>query len=69
MVSETFKRISIQELHPTFGAEVDGLDLSKPVEEDVFQEILEAITKVNIFPKQKMTDANFSIIVRRVCVP
>jgi alpha-ketoglutarate-dependent 2,4-dichlorophenoxyacetate dioxygenase len=41
-----FKRISIRELHPTFGAEISGVDFSSPLPEDVFAEILSAITKV-----------------------
>lgn len=42
-----FKLIQVKELHPTFGAEVDGVDFSQPVTEDVFSEIHQAITKVN----------------------
>lgn len=44
----SFKLINIKELHPTFGAEISGVDFSKPVDDDVFQEVLAAITKVNI---------------------
>jgi alpha-ketoglutarate-dependent 2,4-dichlorophenoxyacetate dioxygenase len=43
-----FKLIQVKELHPTFGAEVHGIDFSKPVPEDVFSEIYQAITKVSI---------------------
>jgi hypothetical protein len=43
-----FKLIQIKELHPTFGAEVHGVDFSKPVPEDVFSEIYKAITKVSM---------------------
>jgi hypothetical protein len=43
-----FKLIQMKELHPTFGAEVDGVDFSKPVPEEVFSEIYKAITKVSI---------------------
>ena len=43
-----FKHIQVRGLHPTFGAEVHGVDFSKPVPEDVFSEIYKAITKVSI---------------------
>jgi alpha-ketoglutarate-dependent 2,4-dichlorophenoxyacetate dioxygenase len=43
-----FTHITITELHPTFGAEISGVDFSRPVEKDVFQEILAAISKVRI---------------------
>lgn len=41
-----YKKISIRELHLTFGAEISGVDFSSPLPEDVFAEILSAITKV-----------------------
>ncbi len=41
-----FRQIRIEKLAPTFGAEVTGIDFSKPVEPEVFQEVLEAITEV-----------------------
>ena len=43
-----FKHIQVKGLHPTFGAEVHGVDFSKPVPEDVFSEIYKTITKVSI---------------------
>lgn len=42
-----FQLIEVTQLHPTFGAEVRGVDFSKPVAEDVFAEIHDAITKVS----------------------
>lgn len=42
-----FKLITIKELHPTFGAEIHGVDFSQPVEDAVFQEIMAAIAKVD----------------------
>ena len=42
-----FKHIAVKELHPTFGAEVSGVDFSKEVTGEVFREILAAITKVS----------------------
>jgi alpha-ketoglutarate-dependent 2,4-dichlorophenoxyacetate dioxygenase len=38
--------ISISELHPTFGAQISGVDFSLPISDEVFTEILKAITKV-----------------------
>lgn len=45
-----FKTIQITKLHPTldFGAEVSGIDLSQPIPDDVFQEILGAMAKVTM---------------------
>lgn len=48
-----FRHITITELHPTFGAEISGVDFSHPVEDDVFQEILAAIGKVGVPPQHR----------------
>jgi len=40
--------IRIRELHPTFGAEILGADFSRPVGDEVFAEILEAIIKYGV---------------------
>ena len=42
-----FKILNIKKLHPTFAAEVEGVDFSKPLPDDVFREILAASAKVN----------------------
>jgi alpha-ketoglutarate-dependent 2,4-dichlorophenoxyacetate dioxygenase len=44
--SPIFNHISIKNLHPTFGAEISGVDFSQPVPQEVFNEILTAITQV-----------------------
>ncbi|GAD93945.1 conserved hypothetical protein [Paecilomyces variotii No. 5] len=44
----SLKLINVKELHPTFGAEISGIDFSKPVDDDVFQEVLAAITKYGV---------------------
>lgn len=49
----TFNRITVTELHPTFGAEISGVDFSRPVEDDVFQEIQAAISKVGTSREDK----------------
>jgi len=42
-----FKQISVQNLHPTFGAQISGVDFSSPLSDEVFAEVLAAITKVS----------------------
>jgi alpha-ketoglutarate-dependent 2,4-dichlorophenoxyacetate dioxygenase len=44
--AEPFRHIQVTELHPTFGAEIAGIDFSKPVPDETFKEVLAAITKV-----------------------
>lgn len=39
--------VSIVELHPTFAAEVHGVDFSQDVPPDVFEQVHKAITKVS----------------------
>ncbi|KAJ5989601.1 alpha-ketoglutarate-dependent 2-4-dichlorophenoxyacetate dioxygenase [Penicillium waksmanii] len=54
-----FHYIAIKELHPTFGAEISGVDFSKPVTKEVFAEILAAINKygVCVFRNTGLDDA------------
>lgn len=47
--AEDYKYIQVKELHPTIGAEVFGVDFSKSVPDEVFEEILAAITKAHTF--------------------
>ena len=42
-------RINIIPLHPTFVAEVQGIDWTKPVDQETFAEIKHAIDKVRWF--------------------
>lgn len=42
-----FDHIQVKQLAPTFGAEVTGIDFSKPVPPEVFAEVHRAITKVS----------------------
>ncbi|KIW80197.1 hypothetical protein AYO21_01123 [Fonsecaea monophora] len=53
-----FNLIEVKELHPTFGAEVSGVDFSRPVPEDVFQELWKAVNKygVLVFRHAKLND-------------
>lgn len=41
-----FKTLQIRELHPTFAAEIEGVDFSQPIPDEVFEEILAASAKV-----------------------
>lgn len=41
-----FKTLRFKELHPTFAAEIEGVDFSAPIPDDVFNEILAASAKV-----------------------
>jgi alpha-ketoglutarate-dependent 2,4-dichlorophenoxyacetate dioxygenase len=41
-----FKRIKIRKLHETFGAQISGVDFSSPISDEIFDEILAAITQV-----------------------
>ncbi len=43
---DEFSLIQVQELHPTFGAAIYNVDFSQRISDDVFAEILAAITKV-----------------------
>lgn len=69
-VAPAFTHIVITELHPTFGAEISGVDFSRPVDKDVFQEILAAISKVCIsLPCSIIPLSLDAIIVWHLCVP
>lgn len=57
----------ITELHPTFGAEIRGLDLSKDVSDQTFQEILAAMAKygVCVFRDTNLDDESHVAFSRR----
>lgn len=42
----TFHHISVKPLHPTFGAEISGVDISVPLAGEIWSEIWQAVTKV-----------------------
>ena len=48
LLDPPYKTLSVKELHPTFGAEVHGVDFSKPISEEVFEEVLAVMAKVQI---------------------
>lgn len=49
-----FKTIQVKELHPTFGAEVSGVNF-QDLSEEQFKEILAAMAKVNGPPIEHIT--------------
>lgn len=46
-----YQHIQATPLAPTIGAEITGIDFSKPVDPEVFAEVKDAITKVSKWPK------------------
>ncbi|OGE50855.1 hypothetical protein PENARI_c015G08795 [Penicillium arizonense] len=53
-----FSHISVNPLHPTFGAEIGGVDFSSPLSDAAFNDIYEAVTKygVVVFRSTGLTD-------------
>jgi alpha-ketoglutarate-dependent 2,4-dichlorophenoxyacetate dioxygenase len=45
---DTYNTITINELHPTFAAEVQGVNF-QPLSEEQFQEVLSALAKVRSY--------------------
>lgn len=45
-----FSHISVKPLHPTFAAEVSGVDFTTPLSDNVFKVIHQAVTKVFLSP-------------------
>lgn len=46
--SAGFSHIKVKKLHPTFAAEISGVDFSEPLTDGVFAEIQRAIAKVRV---------------------
>ena len=42
-----FNSFTVNKLHPTFVAEIEGIDFSQPISDETFQEILDALAKVD----------------------
>lgn len=49
-LKKQFHKIEVEELHPTYGAVLSGIDFTKPIDEDVFEEISAAAKKVSTLP-------------------
>ena len=39
----TYKKVEVDPLSPIIGAEVSGIDISKPLDEDVLEEVNKAL--------------------------
>ena len=53
----TYKKIEVEPLSPIIGAEVSGIDISKPLDEGVLEEVNKALLEhqVIFFRDQKMS--------------
>ena len=70
IISQPFKTLTVNELHPTFGAEVSGIDFTQPIPDGQFQDILAAMAKVGssrsilherkLMPSHSMASASFA---------
>jgi len=62
-----FKSFTVKELHPTFVAEIQGIDFSEPISEESFQEILDALAKygVCVFRNTGLDDTGHVAFSRR----
>ncbi|KAL0934961.1 alpha-ketoglutarate-dependent -dichlorophenoxyacetate [Colletotrichum truncatum] len=60
-------RLKVRELHPSFGAEISGVDVSKPVADDVFDQILELSANygVLVFRATDLDDSSHVKLARR----
>ncbi|KAK3110754.1 hypothetical protein LTR53_014648 [Teratosphaeriaceae sp. CCFEE 6253] len=68
---EQRSQLNVVELHPTFAAEIRGVDFEN-LEPDVFDEIHRAISKYGVvkFPKTGLDDAgHVAFAARLVCPP
>jgi hypothetical protein len=60
-----FEHIRIKEIGPTFAAEVEGVDFSQEIPQEVFDEILKAIAKVSwLFPSNSQHHSQNCIVWR-----
>jgi len=67
IISQPFKTLTVKELHPTFGAEVSGIDFTQPVPDEQFQEILAAMAKVRGFEFMMCAGPNRKTNVDTLC--
>jgi hypothetical protein len=45
----SYNYITVKRLHPTFGAEISGIDFTIPLTDEVFSDILAALNKVRLW--------------------
>jgi hypothetical protein len=64
-----FEHVKIKEIGPTFAAEVEGVDFSQDIPQEVFDEILKAITKAGFPLQYKPPLSSDDLAVWRTCIP
>ncbi|KAG4429003.1 hypothetical protein IFR05_015513 [Cadophora sp. M221] len=66
-IDKEHDELEIRELHPTYGADISGLDFSKPIVDRVFKQILAASAKygVLVFRSTGLDDAGHIAFSRR----
>jgi taurine dioxygenase len=62
-----FKRIEVRPMNSTIGAEIQGVDLSRPLDDDTWQEVRQAFADylVVYFPNQPITHEQHLAFSRR----
>jgi alpha-ketoglutarate-dependent 2,4-dichlorophenoxyacetate dioxygenase len=60
-------RVAITPLHPCLAARVDGVDLSRPLDDATFRQVFDAFQEhsVLVFPEQRLTDEEQMAFSRR----
>jgi hypothetical protein len=48
LIDKQLDRLKVIEVHPKYGAEISGLDFSKPIADNVFEQVLAASAKITI---------------------
>jgi alpha-ketoglutarate-dependent taurine dioxygenase len=59
--------ISIERIHPRFGARITGIDLAKPLDDPTFASVADAFNEdsVLVFPGQQLSDEQQIVFSRR----
>ncbi|OQV08497.1 hypothetical protein CLAIMM_12760 [Cladophialophora immunda] len=62
-----FQNIIVKKLHPTFAAQISGVDFSQSLSDETFDEVLRAVTKygVVVFRNTNLTDETHLAFARR----
>jgi len=68
LLDPQYEHLSVRELHPTFGAEVHGVDFSNEIPDEQFREILAVMTKYGfaVFRKTSLSDQQHVDFSRRL---
>jgi alpha-ketoglutarate-dependent taurine dioxygenase len=67
LAERTISTIQVRQLNSALGAEVRGVDMRKPMDDDTFRAVHDAWMKhlVLVFPEQHVTDAEHVVFTRR----